>query len=290
MIQSMTGYGKSDQQVESGILSAELRSVNNRFIEVSIRLPEFLEVYEEELKRFISKKLTRGRIRASITLNGVKNETQKINIPLLKKYYKNLSNALKDLGIDEKVNIQHLLTFPDLICVETPSFKAENVIDSVKEVLSEAIEDLNRMRRQEGEYLSKEIYDHLEEIEKKMLEIERISNEEKKSYFIKYKKYLNALCHNLDFENDRVLQEAAILAGRLDITEECERVHSHISQFRTYLKSNGPVGKKMTFLIQELNREITTIGTKAESAEISHFVVDIKAELEKIREQVQNIL
>ncbi|RKY56727.1 MAG: hypothetical protein DRP89_00845, partial [Candidatus Neomarinimicrobiota bacterium] len=121
-------------------------------------------------------------------------------------------------------------------------------------------------------------------------EIERISDKEKKNYLGKYKKQLKVLCNDLDFENDRVLQEAAILAKKLDITEECERVHSHINQFRNYLESDGSVGKKMTFLVQEINREITTIGTKAESAEISHLVVDVKVELEKIREQAQNIL
>ena len=290
MIQSITGYGKSNKQIESGMLTAEIRSVNNRFIEVSIRLPEFLEIYEEELKRLISKNLTRGRVRASVTLNGVKDETQKINIQLLKKHYENLSSAVKSLGINESVNIQHLLAFPDLIYVETPSFEADSIIGDVKDLLSDALEDLIRMRQQEGEYLSKEIYSHLEEIEEKISEIERISDKEKKNYLGKYKKQLKVLCNDLDFENDRVLQEAAILAKKLDITEECERVHSHINQFRNYLESDGSVGKKMTFLVQEINREITTIGTKAESAEISHLVVDVKVELEKIREQAQNIL
>lgn len=292
MIQSMTGYGKVEKHTDEGVLSAEIRAVNNRFLEVSVKLPQFLETYEDELKKFVGRHLVRGRITVCITLNGADKELDhlKLNLPLVKKYYEIFSDAVKSLGLNDAVTLQHLLSVPDLISLEIEKVNPVKILDSVKSVLSETMDEVKSMRCSEGEYLSNEFSNHLFAIEGCLDNIEKITKESHNSLLERHHSSLKSLFEELDFDTNRILQEAAILAKRSDITEECERFHSHIKQFRSYMESEAPAGKKMTFLIQEMNREVTTMGAKAENAEVSHLVVDIKAELEKIREQAQNIL
>lgn len=288
----MTGYGKSEKQTEKGIVTVEIRAVNNRFFDLSLRLPDFLEPYSEELKRIANNKLLRGKINVSISLNGESEDFEqlKLNIPLLKKYHKTLCEIIDTLSLDEKVKLQHLLTFSDLLELESDTTEGKEIINFVKEAFNEAIDNLVEMRIREGEYLSKEISNRLRIIEKSVSEIENISMERKNKYFNKFKTQLENFCKDLDFDNDRILQEAAIFTSKIDITEECERLHSHINQFNNFLNSNEIIGKKLTFLVQEAHREINTIGAKSEDTDISHYVIEIKNELEKIREQAQNIL
>lgn len=292
MIQSMTGFGKCERYTEYGTLTVDLRSVNNRYCDVSVKLPEFLEVFSEKLKRQVCEKMVRGRVMVSVTLNGVSDKIDrlKLNLPVIRHFFNSLTQMAKELGIDEKVKIEHLLTLSTLFDVETPSLEAEKVIKLIQEMLGQAIEECQKMRRYEGEFLQKEILEHLSVIIRYLAETEQIHDEMKAGYFEKLKKNLKTICLEVDFDDNRVLQEAAIMAKRIDITEECERLRSHIDQFQKYMSSDEPAGKKMTFLLQEMSREVSTIGSKAENARISQLVVLMKDELEKVREQAQNIL
>jgi len=292
MIQSMTGYGKSEKQTESGTLSVEIRAVNNRFLDLSIRMPESLDSYEEELKRLINEPLMRGRVKVNITLNGngKSSDHLKINSELFGKYYQALSAAAREIGLRDKVKLQHLLALPDLISVKTPRIDEEELLATIREVLVVAVQELCEMRATEGLALAAEIAGHLDLIEEKLAAVEELAENLKNNYFEKSKQRLKLICEDLNFDENRILQEAAIMAKKADITEECERLKSHIKQFRSFLRQEQPIGKKMTFILQEMNREVTTIGSKSEDFAVSHHVVDIKDELEKLREQAQNIL
>lgn len=288
----MTGFGKSEKQTEFGTLIVDLRSVNNRYCDVAIKLPEFLEVYSEEIKRLLSEKLMRGRITLSVSLNGASEEITrlKLNLPVIRRFYDSLTELSSELGIDEKIKIEHLLMLTDLFDIHSPNVEAENVIAILKEALESAISELSEMRFREGDFLRKELELHLVVISEKVSEIEKRFVSCKNGYFEKMKKNLKELCADLNFDTDRVLQEAALAAKRIDITEECERLRSHLHQFKKYIEDDKPSGKKMTFLLQEMNREAATIGSKSEEAQIAHLVVLVKDEIEKIREQAQNIL
>ncbi|PIS28971.1 MAG: YicC family protein [Candidatus Marinimicrobia bacterium CG08_land_8_20_14_0_20_45_22] len=292
MIQSMTGFGKSEKQTEFGTLIVDLRSVNNRYCDMAIKLPEFLESHSEEIKRLLTEKLVRGRITLSVSLNGASEEIArlKLNLPAIRRFYDSLTELSAELGIDEKVKIEHLLMLTDLFDIHSPNIEAENVITILRETLESAIVALNEMRFREGNFLQKELELHLVMIGEKVSEIEDLFVSCKNGYFEKMKKNLKELCADLNFDTDRVLQEAALAAKRIDITEECERLRSHLHQFRKYMEDDEPSGKKMTFLLQEMNREAATIGSKSEEARIAHLVVLVKDEIEKIREQAQNIL
>jgi uncharacterized protein (TIGR00255 family) len=293
MIKSMTGFGKKERQFDGGVISTQIRAVNSRYLDISVRLPEVLNDHEEDLKRLIGEQLNRGRITGAVSIvindnNGI--PRLKINKDVLKQYYASLKDAVDSLGLKDKITLQHLLNFPDLLDVNNPSFEVDTLIAIVKQCVSDAVKELDQMRIREGQFLADKIKQNLDEVERIIKEIERLSTGMQGLVFQKYSEQLQALCKDLELNQDRILQEAAMLTKKLDITEECHRIDSHLSQFRLYLTGNEPAGKKMTFLLQEMNREITTIGSKVEIAEISHLVVNLKSELEKIREQAQNIL
>lgn len=293
MIRSMTGFGKVERNLVQGTLAVEVRSVNSRYFDFSARFPEIFENLEEEIKRRFSSRLSRGRIKVFITLNGVTEEQQKplrLNRTLVERYRTLLHEARDVLGSSEAVSLHHLLNFPDIFEVQA----AANEIESLEAELFQAIEDVIgevlKMQDAEGAHLAAEIKLHLDLVQDTAAKILQISLANKQAYFEKIRERLLLLTGDLNLDESRVIQEAALYSKKIDITEECERLESHIRQFRSYYDSPEAVGKRMTFLIQEMNREISTIGAKSENATVSHHVVEIKNELEKIREQAQNIL
>ncbi len=293
MIQSMTGYGKSEKQGAHSSLAVEIRAVNNRFFDLSLRLPETLEPLEEQLKRTLSTQLLRGRVKMTVTVNGNPADPAAgptLNWEGLENFHESLRQMAGQMEIREEIRLEHLLSYPELWTVETTETDLKALTELLQSAVAEALQELIRMRRAEGESLHQDILSHLERIRSDLEKIERGAAELKKNYFAKTRQRLNMICEDMELDENRILQEAAILAKKADITEECERLKSHVKQFCNFLESDAPVGKKMTFLLQEMNREITTIGAKAENVDISHIVVNIKDELEKIREQAQNIL
>ena len=292
MIKSMTGFGRAERKVDEAILTVEVRSVNSRYFDFSVRLPEMFEPLEETIKRLFNDRIQRGRIKLSVTLNGEQGTRHKIelNQETLHHYQQLLKQASKLLNSDEPVSLSQILNFPDIFEVKTGEFDEEKIQLGLYAALEDTISDLLTMQAKEGKHLAQEIGKHLDLIETTLAEVLKLSNQTKDTSFLKIHEKLLALCQDLEIDENRLLQEAAISAKKIDITEECDRLQSHLKQFRIYLRSDEPVGKRMTFLTQEMNREISTIGAKSENAVISHHVVDIKNELEKIREQAQNII
>jgi len=292
MIRSMTGFGKVERNLEQGTLSVEVRSVNSRYFDFSARFPEIFENLEEEIKRRFSSRLTRGRVKVFITLNGAPDEKKHIqlNRELVERYRTLLQEASESLGSPEVVTLNHLLNFPDIFEVKAPENETKALQTELFQAIEEVLGEVLKMQDAEGAHLAAEIKSHLDLVQDVAVQVQQISMENKQAYFEKVKEKLLLLTGDLNIDESRVIQEAAIFSKKIDITEECERLDSHIKQFRTYYDSPEPVGKRMTFLIQEMNREISTIGAKSENATVSHHVVEVKNELEKIREQAQNIL
>lgn len=290
-MESMTGYSKKETRLEAGVLSVEILSENNRYLDLTLNLPEPLMQYTEELKRLIAGDLRRGRVRIVVRLNG-SNATAALgyNSEVLKKYYWALTELAHELKIEQPVTLQNLLSFPDIFKADIVALDPDEIITQVKTLLSSAVTELVAMRRREGEFLAQDLQNHLEFILSKSDEVEALSRQSRQEYFSKYRQNLAELCRDCQLDENRIIQEAGMLAKKLDITEECTRLRSHVQQFHLLLKNSEPVGKQMSFLAQEMNREISTIGAKSESAAIAHLVVFLKDELEKIREQIQNVI
>ncbi|MDD5540987.1 MAG: YicC family protein [Candidatus Marinimicrobia bacterium] len=287
----MTGYSKMETRLDAGVLSVEILSENNRYLDLTLNLPEPLMQYTEELKRLIAGDLRRGRVRIVVRLNG-SNATAALgyNSEVLKKYYWALTELAHELKIEQPVTLQNLLSFPDIFKADIVALDLDEIITQVKTLLSSAVTELVAMRRREGEFLAQDLQNHLEIILSKCDEVEALSRQSRQEYFSKYRQNLAELCRDCQLDENRIIQEAGMLAKKLDITEECTRLRSHVQQFHLLLKNSEPVGKQMSFLAQEMNREISTIGAKSESAAIAHLVVFLKDELEKIREQIQNVI
>ena len=290
MIKSMTGNGCVEKTFDYGTVSIEMRSVNSRYFDLGIKSPDFLELYKNDLSRTLSEKLLRGRVTVFIKFEKNSSENYAINFEVAEKIYRELKQLQQKLGMEGPVKMSHLLEIPEVLQEVEPEADPEKIIDDIKAMLSAGADKMNEMRSIEGENLAAGILDKLKIIEKDLNDVSVMISERKESYFQKYKDLILELTQDINVDEERLCQEVALMTKKVDISEECDRIASHISQFEDYLNKNEPVGKKMNFLVQELNREMTTIGSKAESAEISQLVVNMKNELEKIREQVQNIL
>ena len=293
MIKSMTGYGRSVKNSEVGEVTVEVRSLNNRFIDVYLKAPEILSDFEDEFKKYIAEKLRRGSVKVVITLS-LKGESDvehvHLNVPLMKKYYNELLEAKKELGIRGKVDLEHVLKIANYFELTVPNVDSSKFYEPVKSALEAAISELIDMRAKEGEHIAEQMKGYLDVVETRLSEIRKIYEVNREKIIEKFRNKILELISDLEIDESRIIQEAGILSKKIDITEECDRLVSHIFQFRRFLESDTPVGKKMVFLIQEMNREVTTIGSKSEDARISHLVVEIKDALEKLREQAQNIL
>ena len=290
-MESMTGYSRTEYRSGGQLISVEIYSENNRFLDLTFNLPEPLEPYTEELKRLVAGNLRRGRVRITIAITGSEKTPEvQLNTAFLTKYYRALCDLARELQIEEPVTLQNLLTYPEIFITDSADTDVAELLTQVKDLLRQAVAELIAMRRREGEFITRELQSHLQFILEKCSEIEKLSQQSRQEYFTKYQQSLAELCQNCQLDENRLIQEAGILAKKLDITEECTRLRSHIQQFTLLLQSEEPVGKQMNFLAQEMNREITTIGAKSESTAISHLVVSLKNELEKIREQIQNVI
>jgi uncharacterized protein (TIGR00255 family) len=292
MINSMTGFGKSEGVYEDKHFTIEIRSVNSRFCEISFRYPKNLTPKDLELKEIVRQKLTRGKIFVSISLNN--NGDSKINLTvnkdIVKEYAGILKNIKKAIGSKEKIKIEHLLHFSEILSAEQTEEIEDDEYRFICNLLKEAIEDVLVMKKKEGDFLKDDIFGRLDIIEKEVddifetgksrLPLVRNKVAERISQFLEDKTIL---------DEKRLELETVMLLEKLDITEECVRLKSHIKYFRDCSNSNEYAGRRLNFLIQEFNREINTIASKAMDAEISQKASYLKEEIEKIREQIQNI-
>ncbi len=287
----MTGYGRSEQQNGSFSCKAELRSVNNRFIEVSARLPKYLSCIELPLKNLIKARCARGSFDVFITIakdNGAQELEIKPNLELASQYHNAFKEIQESLGLQSQIEISSILSMRDIIKSEPMEFdedKQKIILDTVVQGLSELI----LMREEEGRSLSMDLANRLDEIESAITKIQARQPEIIKAYRDKLQEKIKALSDGIDIDPARLAQEVAIIADKSDIAEELTRLESHLSQFRNLIKETQPVGRKLEFLTQEINRETNTIGSKSIDFEVSQHVIEIKSLLEKIREQLANI-
>lgn len=290
MIESMTGYGSSSLLSNRFTIEVEIKSINSRFLDLSLRLPRSLNDKEIEIRNIIKQKINRGKVTLNIFLkkDGVENGIPSYNKESLKGIAELLRNIKADSGLKEEVQLSDILSFNNVLFNDSSEYSAEE-FELTKKAILEAIENLKVMRTEEGAELVVDLQNRVTIIEKKVDEIEELAKDSVKVYFQKLKDRAKDLIENLAEYDDRLKMELALLSEKYDITEENVRLKSHINQFRQTLQSDVEVGKKLNFVVQEMNREANTINNKSVSLEISNRGLIIKEELEKIREQIQNI-
>ena len=292
MIVSMTGYGKAEGQYGDRNYTIEIRSVNNKFCEITFKYPKFLYTKDFELKDTVRKKVSRGKISVYISVGTDKNDENdfKVDKENVKTYFNVLKDIRKTIGSKEKIKLEHILTFSEFIAKDVTNELTDEEFKFILDLLNKGIDDLISMKIKEGESLQDDIMGRVKMIETESAIIEKISQEnikeERDKLFVKVEQLLGD--KKLVDEN-RVEQEVVLLAEKLDISEECVRLRSHTKYFEEYASSKELAGRRLNFLTQEINREINTMASKSLNAEISQRVSALKEELEKIREQLQNI-
>lgn len=298
MLKSMTGFGRGQYEDENFSVTVEMKTVNHRYNEVAIRLPRFLNPLEDKIRKSILKTVNRGRIDVFINADYTSSEncTLKVDKNLAAAYHKALQEVgsaigLEELNINSAQEIMYLSRCQDVINVKEGFFDVETVWPKVEQAVKEALQNLVAMRETEGGNIYGDFIYRADLIVEKLTQIEARSPKVVDEYQAKLTDRLNNLLaeHNITVEPERLLQEVAIFADRASITEEIVRLKSHIKQFKIIIDSDQPVGRKLDFLIQEFNREANTIASKANDYTLAQIVVEIKAEIEKIREQIQNI-
>jgi uncharacterized protein (TIGR00255 family) len=287
----MTGYGRGEVARKGITVAIELRSVNSRFLEVTTRLPRSLSLRENEVKEIVRKKISRGKVNLLATVDREKNGPLPlaINATAAREYYKLLNQLRKTVKLKETVKLEHLLRFSEVLEQPVLDGADEDEWEVMQQALNAALDDLATMRRNEGEELTKDFRVRITTIEQTLSRIEVLSKEQVPAERTRLRERIQRILENETIDEGRLEMELAMLADRLDVTEECVRFGSHNKFFIQALADKEPSGRKLNFLIQEMNREANTIGSKSKSSEIAHMVVSVKEELEKIREQLQNI-
>lgn len=291
LIKSMTGYGRGEAVVAGKKFTFELKAVNHRYKEVVIRLPRALTNLEDRIRRLIQEHIARGRVDGFLSLEecGEKSATVKVDKALAASYYKAMKELQETLGIDGEIKLNQLVAMPGVLIAEEPDENIEEWWPAIQIAVETAVKDLVHMRTVEGEQLEKDILSRVERLASLNRSIAERSPLVVEEYREKLTTRLNDYIRDGVITPDRLAAEAAIFAERSSITEENVRLESHLQQMKSCLQAGEAVGRKLDFLIQEMNREINTIASKAGDLEISRIVVEAKSELEKIREQVQNI-
>ncbi len=291
MIRSMTGYGKKDDTSKQAGVTVEIRSVNHRFLEVSVRVPRSLTQLEDQIRKAVQQHCLRGRVDVSVSVhnNGNGLKTVEIDQALAKQYHAALKKLQKTLGMRGALDISVLAGFRDIVSLSDQPGDADQVSKTVLRVLGGAVTDLDRMRRREGEALAKDLAIHLEAIRTAKTAVAKKAPVLAQEAFDRMKTRVQTLLQGEVPDQARLLQELAVYADRSDLSEELVRLESHMLQFDQTLRSKESVGKTLEFILQEMGREVNTIGSKANDADIAALVVRMKAELEKLREQVQNV-
>ncbi len=288
MILSMTGYGKSVAAFNGFSFEVELKSVNNRFLEVSAKLPGSLFAKEFEIKELIRSKIKRGKISLSISVKFGAGQDALINEAKLIETAQMLKQIKKSLDLKEEIQLAHFLNFKELFSPDFLEFTDEH-FDVLKKCISEAADNLIEMRKIEGKSLLKDLLERAAVITNTLEEIEKIHRDSVNEYFQKLQERAQQIIKDIQNYSDRLEFELALLTEKSDITEECVRLKSHLKYFSEVLTAGDEAGRKLNFICQEMHREANTIASKSLSAEITHHSVSIREEVEKIREQIQNI-
>ena len=292
MLKSMTAFGRAESSVEGRTFTVEIRSLNRRYLEIAVRAPrEFLPL-EERIKKLVAANISRGRVEVVVIVRSTSESVSdiEVNLPLAKAYYDALSRLGRDLGIEGEVGLKNLLAMEGIITVTEPEVDLDQTWAVLLSCMQDALAVIDTMRIAEGEAFRREFDKRLQLVEAGLSEVRRLAPSVLSEYQRRLHERLSLLTEGkVELDPNRLAQEAAFLVDKSDITEEIVRSESHLQQFRTIIESDGPKGRALDFLLQELNREVNTMGSKAGDAQLSHTVVNLKSELEKIREQVQNL-
>lgn len=289
MIKSMTGYGRGKYENENREYTVEIKSVNNRYSDISIKLPRNISYLEEKIKKEISSKVSRGKIDVFITFynNSTKGKNIKFNNELVKMYVKELKQLAVENNIKDEIQITDISKFPDVLTIENTEDE-ELIWNELQIPLKEALNNFIEMRTVEGQKIHDDLLMRINDIQEKVNTISQNSTRLIKDYIVKLENRIKELLNTENIDENRLAMETVIYADKCSVEEEITRLNSHIFQFKNLIEENV-VGKKIDFLIQEMNRETNTIGSKSSSTDITNMVIEMKTQIEDIREQIQNI-
>lgn len=291
MVKSMTGFGRAQESFEHFNITVEIKSVNHRYFEFSSRVPRGCAFLEDKLKKAASERISRGKVECFVTVEALADDsvTVAVNEPLARGYMNALEALSKEFSLPVDATALSLARFPDVLTVTKNPLDEEELTEAVLTTLEKALDSFISMRLAEGEKLSSDVLSRADCIIEKVAFVEERSPETVKEYNEKLLQRMKEVLGDTQVDEARLLTEAALFADKVAVAEETVRLRSHIDQLHTLFEATEPVGRKLDFLVQEINREANTIGSKAQDVDIARCVIDIKAEVEKIREQIQNI-
>ena len=291
MIKSMTGYGRAQGSFSGGDITVEVKSVNNRYLDCGVKLPRGYAYLEEGVKSLVQKSISRGKVDVFITINaaGADNVTISVNEPVAKGYIDALRQLVQEYGIQDDISASAISRFSDVFLVEKQEQDENEVKSAISGVVAEALSAFDAMRTREGEALKSDLLQKASGILTLVSKVEERSPITVKAYRERLTAKMQEVLEDRQIDEARIIQEAAIYADKVAVDEETVRLRSHVDQLQNMLSEGGVIGRKLDFLMQEMNREANTIGSKGNDVEQARNVVDIKSELEKIREQIQNI-
>lgn len=288
-MKSMTGFGKSETETKQGKIVVEARSENHRFLDVKIQLPDYAVSIEPELLEYVKKTIIRGKLRVGVSIEGKRQNSSSLDLEAALDSKKTLEKLKRELGIKEDIRLEHLISIREIFPSDTVNELTKAQVSAVKKTLLAAVKKLDDTRKAEGAKLQRDLRQRIGKIERLTKKIRSKRKEYMKSASVKLKERIEKLLDDSQIDEARLYQEVSFLAERSDITEELVRLDAHVGKFKETLGHSGSVGKELDFLLQEMNRESGTISAKAKDASISHLSIEFRSELEKMREQVQNI-
>ena len=291
MIKSMTGYGRAQGAFSGGEITVEIKSVNNRYLDCGVKLPRVYSYVEDAVKTLVQKNISRGKVDVFVSINssGAENVKITLNKPVAQGYVDALHEMAQEFGIREDISVSLLSRFNDVFLVEKQEEDEDEVKSSILQVVAQALEAFDAMRQKEGQALKQDLLQKAQEILELVSLVEARSPITVEAYRNRLTAKMQEILENKQLDESRIIQEAAIYADKVAVDEETVRLRSHVAQLETMLTGGGVIGRKLDFLMQEMNREANTIGSKGNDVEQARNVVDIKSLLEKIREQIQNI-
>ena len=291
MIKSMTGYGRAVETVNGREFTVELRSVNNRYLDCSVRLPRILSFAEDAVKQAVKASISRGKVDVFITVRSEAGDEVQVtlNKSVLQSYLAAMHQMVDEFGVKDDISVSAVSRLPEVFVIEKPQVDEEQLMADLMSVVAKALEGYDAMRKAEGEALDRDLRSRGETILTLVSQVEEGNGKTVSDYRIRLENKIREVLANTAIDESRILTEAAIFADKVAVDEETVRLRSHLKQMNSMLTTGGAVGRKLDFLLQEMNREANTIGSKCTDVNLARIVVDIKAELEKIREQTQNI-
>jgi len=291
MIRSMTGYGSAELERDGLSLTAEIRSVNHRFCEVSLRSPKVVSLFEDRIRQLIADRFSRGKFNLTITWSGAgeTGEELKVNELVADRYVALLEKLRQRYHLDSGLDLRTLAALPDVFAWEHTALSDEETWALVKDLVGRACDSMDAMKAREGDALTKDLEHRLGLLRAQLAVVAKRAPQRPLEAKERLEARLRTLLADVELDPVRVAQEVALMADRLDFTEECVRLAAHLDQFTALIAGPEQAGRKLNFLLQEMNREANTIGSKANDVEVAHAVIVVKEEIERLREQVQNV-